>query len=115
MRRDDTTTLADIATACRLIIQFIQNFDSDSFLEDQKTQSAVMHQIMVIGEAGKRLSPEFRANNPQIPWRQITGMRDFLIHAYDYVDIERVWGTATTNVPELLQGIEPLLPPDSTQ
>ncbi|MCL4836262.1 MAG: DUF86 domain-containing protein [Caldilineaceae bacterium] len=71
----------------------MKSLDIDSFLEDQKTQSAVMHQIMIIGEAGKRLSMEFRSENSEIPWRQITGMRDFLTHSYDYVDIERVWGT----------------------
>ena len=115
MRRDDTTTLTDIANACRLVIDFTKGFDSDSFLADQKTQSAVMHQIMIIGEAAKRVSPEFRSEHSQIPWKQIAGMRDFLIHAYDYVDIERVWGTTTINVPELLRDIEPLLPAESAE
>ena len=111
MHRDDTT-LTDIATACRLVIEFTSGFGKDDFLDDQKTQSAVMHQLLIIGEASKRLSAELRADHPEIPWKQITGMRDFLIHAYDFVNMERVWGTATTNVPELLRGIEPLLPGD---
>ena len=114
MHRDDST-LTDIATACRLVIEFTREYRIEDFLDDQKTQSAVMHQLLIIGEASKRLSAEFRAEHPEIPWKQITGMRDFLIHAYDYVNIERVWGTTTTNVPELLSGIEPLLLSESAE
>ena len=82
----------------------------DKFLEDKKTRSAVIHQIMVIGEAVKRLSREFRGENAGIPWTAIAGMRDSLIHGYDEVDFEKVWQVATGEVPELLARLEPLLP-----
>lgn len=64
---------------------------------------------MVIGEATKRLSDEFRSENSEIQWRLMAGMRDILIHAYDTVDIDEVWKTATKDVPELLSKIQPLL------
>ena len=61
--------------------------------------SALFHELLVIGEAPKRLSTSFRDENPSIPWRQIAGMRDKLIHAYDAVDLGEVWRTATVDVP----------------
>ena len=66
---------------------------------------------MVIGEAVKRLSPEFRQAHMDIPWSAIAGMRDHLIHGYDIVDMEEVWKTATVDVPDLLTALEPLVPP----
>ncbi|MGH2593303.1 MAG: HepT-like ribonuclease domain-containing protein, partial [Anaerolineae bacterium] len=77
---------------------------------DIKTQSAILHQLMVIGEAVKRLSSEFRARHPDIPWALVAGMRDKLIHGYDIVDLNEVWKTAEADVPDLLAWIEPLLP-----
>jgi uncharacterized protein with HEPN domain len=62
----------------------------------------------VIGKAVKRLSPEFRLAQTQVPWASMAGMRDHLIHAYDLVDWDEVWETATRDVPGLLKQIEHL-------
>jgi len=80
------------------------------FLDDYKTQSAVLYQLIVMGEAVKHLSSEFRAQHTEIPWSLIAGMRDHLIHGYDIVDWDEVWKTATSDVLDLLTKIEPLLP-----
>ena len=109
MHRDETTLL-DIVSAARLVLAFTRSMTKDAFFGDVKTQSAVLHQLMIIGEAVKRLSSEFRAQHPGVPWSLIAGMRDQLIHAYDAVDLEEVWKTATVDVPDLLAQIEPLLP-----
>ena len=93
-----------------MIIEFRQGFNKAAFLEDLKTQSAILHQLMIMGEAVKRLSADFRADHPEIPWVLIAGMRDKLIHGYDIVDLDRVWKTTEKDVPELLSLIEPLLP-----
>jgi len=106
----DQASLLDIAEACRLIGEFIHGMDIDAFLLDHKTQSAVLHQILVLGEAAKRISPTFREEHPEIPWRKMTGMRDVVIHVYDRVDLEEVWRTATQAVPELLEQIRPFVP-----
>ena len=112
MRRDDTTLL-DIARAARLIVEFTAGITKESFLKDLKTQSATLHQLMVMGEAVKRLSTDFRDQNPDISWSLIAGMRDHLIHAYDAVDLDEVWKTAKQDVTDLLAKVEPLLPKES--
>jgi len=106
----DEAILLDIAKAARLALEFARGLDQDAFLEDLKTQSAVSHQLMVLGEAVKRLSDEFCRKHPEIPWRQIAGMRDRLIHGYDVVDLDEVWLVLEEDLPELLTQLGPLLP-----
>ena len=108
MHRDEVV-LQDIRNAARLVIQFVEGFDKPAFLNDWKTQSAVLYQLTVIGEAVKRLSKEFRASHPEIPWTLIAGMRDSLIHGYDLTDWDEVWKTANKDVPDLLDKIESYL------
>ncbi|MBN1815652.1 MAG: DUF86 domain-containing protein [Anaerolineae bacterium] len=105
----DEATLLDIVQAARLVVEFKRGMDKPAFLADAKTQSAILHQLMVIGEAVKRLSQDFRARHPQVPWALIAAMRDKLIHAYDIVDLDEVWKTAEVDVPDLLSAIELLL------
>lgn len=96
-------------------MQFTQNFTSDlsfsDFDKDEKTQYAVIRCIEVIGEAVKRLPEDFRANNSEIPWKAMAGMRDRLIHGYDVVDNEIVWNTVQNTIPNLLSKIEELRKP----
>jgi len=66
----------------------------------------------VIGEAVKRLSEEFRAQHPEIPWARIAGMRDKLIHQYDAVDLDEVWKTVTKDIAPLISFVEPLILPE---
>jgi uncharacterized protein with HEPN domain len=107
--RDDAHVL-DILKAARLAIEFKGSADKAAFLADAKTQSAVLHQLLVIGEAVKSLSPEFRAAHSEVPWRLIAGTRDKLIHFYEGVDLEEVWKMVTSELPELIRLIEPLAP-----
>jgi len=109
MARDEVVLL-DIVRAAQLVLEFKRDMDRAAFFEDLKTQSAILHQLMVIGEAVKRLSAEFRGRHPRGSWSLIAGMRDKLIHGYDIVDLEQVWQTTVKDVPELLSLLEPLLP-----
>jgi uncharacterized protein with HEPN domain len=81
----DEATLLDIVTAARLAIEFRGELDKDAFLADLKTKAAVVHELLVLGEAVKRLSSSFRSKVHEIPWSLIAGMRDVLIHHYDVV------------------------------
>jgi uncharacterized protein with HEPN domain len=106
----DEATLLDIVKAARLVRMFVQGMTQASFVEDIKTQSAVQHQLLVIGEAVKRLSQTTRDQHPTIPWSLMAGMRNHLIHGYDTVDLAEVWNTATRDIPRLVAQLEPLLP-----
>lgn len=84
-------------------------FDEKTFWAAERTQSAILHQLLIIGEAAKRLSSEFREQHPDIRWKPMAGMRDVLIHAYDTVDLDEVWRTVTVEVPALITKLAPLL------
>ena len=109
MPTDDATVL-DIVQACRRVARFRGPQSKSEFLEDGKTQSAVLHQLAIIGEAVKRLSTDFRQGHADMPWREMAGMRDLLIHHYDHVDLDEIWKTISDDVPSLLAYLEPLLP-----
>lgn len=106
----DLSYLLDIYQYGQDVVEFVQGMDEANFAADTITQRAVIYSITVIGEATKKLSPEFRAQNPQIPWKKIAGMRDKCIHDYRQINSYRVWEIIQTSIPELLQALEPLLP-----
>lgn len=109
MQPRDQSYVLDILKAMQLIQEFIKDTDKSAFERDLKTQSAVIRQLEIIGEATKRLSDEFRDKHPDIPWRKMAGMRDILIHAYDHVDVQEVWNASMITIPELIPKIETLL------
>jgi uncharacterized protein with HEPN domain len=78
-------------------------------MADRKTQSAVIRQIEIIGEAVKRLSPEFTEQRPGVPWRAIAGTRDRLIHGYFTVDLGSVWAMVAQDIPALRDEVESAL------
>jgi uncharacterized protein with HEPN domain len=106
----DATTLLDIVIAGRRIGDFVAGHDLETFGDDLKTQSAVLLQLLIIGEAAKRLSATFREQHAGIPWSDMMRMRDKLIHHYEEVDLELVWRVVDREVPKLLAFLEPLIP-----
>ena len=106
----DQASLVDIEAAGKLIVEFVQGLTKEAFIQDAKTRSAVLLQFLILGEAAKRISQAFRDDHPEIPLRQMAGMRDILIHIYESVDLDLVWRTANEDVPALLKKIEPFIP-----
>ena len=84
----DYEILLDLIKACNLIQEFCKNLDLTTFTNDVKTQSSVLYQIVIIGEAINRLSPEFVQSNSQIPINAIRGMRNRVVHEYKEVDMK---------------------------
>ena len=109
MPQRDLSYLMDILEAGKQVRAFIAGVDKETFNGNSLVQSAVIRQIEIIGEATKRVSEEFKAAHPEIPWRQLSGMRDILIHAYDHVDIDEVWNAAEFDMPILIKQIESLV------
>lgn len=106
----DRSTLLDIARVARTILAISLEMRRSDLDSDIVKQSAILYQIAILGEAVKRLSQDFRAQHPQIPWKQIAGMRDVLTHKYDRVNLDIVWNVVQNYIPGLLKAIEPLLP-----
>ena len=100
MNERDQLFLAHILEAVAAIESFTAE-GREYFMADLKTQSAVVRQIEIIGEAVKNLSADLVASEPEVPWRQIAGTRDRLIHGYFKVDLDAVWAMVEQDVPSL--------------
>ena len=111
----DPAHLVDILQAAQRIQLFTQGMDKTAFEASLKDQSAVLWQIALLGEATRRLSQEFRATYPEIPWQAMAGMRSKVIHAYDRIDLVEVWKVVQNDIPELIAQIAPLVPPDDSE
>jgi len=108
MQRDNTLLL-DILNAAKTARKFSIKLTKKEFFENTLVQSGVLHQIIIIGEAVKHLSVEFRKNHPKIPWKFIAGMRDQVVHGYFDVDLDQVWHTLEKDLPELIKYLKPLI------
>ena len=109
MPHDDRVYLQHIRDAAERIRGYVNGMDEADFKKNELVQDGVIRQIEIMGEATKRLSSKTKELEPDIPWRDIAGMRDKLIHDYFGVDIERVWLTVTDDLPELASKISALL------
>lgn len=95
----DEAYLLDMLLAAQKVQRFIEDVTWDRFQQDDLLQSAVIHQVQIIGEAARRVSPEYKESHPEIPWARIVGMRHRLVHDYFQVDLERVWGVIKRGYP----------------
>jgi uncharacterized protein with HEPN domain len=101
--------LKDIDKAINSITNFIKGMDFEQFKSDDKTSSAVIRKFEIIGEATKNIPNSIKDKYPQIPWKDIAGMRDKLIHAYYEVDLNLVWITIQKRLPELQAFLDDVL------
>ncbi|MHB1340405.1 MAG: HepT-like ribonuclease domain-containing protein [Coriobacteriia bacterium] len=109
MSRDLRVYLADIADRCDRISRYVAGMDEAVWATDELTQDAVVRNLEVIGEAVKRLPMAVREANPTVPWQDIAGLRDILIHEYEGVDFAIVWDVAVNEVPLLGEVVASLL------
>jgi len=109
MKRDYGLYIKDIRDSILKIEEFVGNMSYKEFVEDDKTSSAVVRKLEIIGEASKNIPKEIRGKYKEIPWSDIAKMRDKIIHFYFGVDYEIVWKVIKERLPTLKQQIERLL------
>lgn len=106
---DNRQRLQHILEAISKIENYIQGFDENAFKQDEKTLSAVVWQLAVIGESVANLTRDLRSANPNIEWQKISGTRNHLIHGYFSIDFDIVWDTTQNDLPKLKTEIEKVL------
>ncbi len=108
--RTDAVLLADIVGAAARIREYLGGMNRSSFLADRKTQAAVMHEIIIIGEAAGRVPEAVKTAHPEVPWSDLIQLRNYYVHAYHRVDYRRVWRTASLTIPEVAVRVAGLVP-----
>jgi uncharacterized protein with HEPN domain/predicted nucleotidyltransferase len=102
MRRTIRDYLEDMLSAAREVLEFTEGWTFAEFERDRKTINAVIRSLEVMGEAAKKVPDDVREKYPAVPWKDIAGVRDKLIHEYHGVDLGMVWRTARDDIPLLL-------------
>ena len=108
-KRTEREFLIDIKEAIIRILKYSENLDFEIFTRDLKTQDAIVRNIEIIGEAVKNLSVDFIDQYPHVPWKNIAGMRDKLIHHYFGINVDIVWEVVRIEIPKLEKQIEEIL------
>jgi uncharacterized protein with HEPN domain len=102
----DSQALIDILTGIQQVLQYTQGLKRENLQQDGEKQAAILYRLIVIGEATKRLSNQFREQHPNIPWRQMAGLRDVVIHDYDELDFDILWNVIQVNLPDILPQLQ---------
>ncbi len=103
MKEEFLDYVEDIIKAMVDALSFIKDMDYQTFVKDKKTMYTVIRAIEIIGEATKNIPLTIKERYSQIPWKDMAGMRDKVIHAYFGVDLKRVWSTVKMDIPNLKQ------------
>lgn len=107
----DDARLIDIQLACQEALGYVRNVTYEAYLGDLKLQRALCMLLEIVGEAARAVSPDFKAAHPGIPWPQMVGLRNRIIHEYFRVDLNIIWEIVQKDVPVLLALVTPLAPP----
>lgn len=109
MRRDVMLYLHDIWESISIIDDYKQELTEEDFYINRQIQDAIIRRLEIIGEAAKNVGEEIRNKYPDVPWKQVAGMRDVLIHGYFGVKLKRIWEVLKTDIPELKQKIRVIM------
>lgn len=103
----DQQSILDIIDSINLIFEYTQDIDWDKV--ETKDQDAVIRRLTIIGEATKRLSSDFRLSYPEIPWKQMAGLRNIIVHEYDDIRLDIIRDIVEIELPKILPILQPLL------
>lgn len=113
MKRDVRVYLCDILEAIEKIEEYTKGSSEEDFCAKTQMQDAVLRRLEIIGEAVKHIPPKIRNEHPDIPWKQIAGMRDILVHEYFGVNLKRAFKVVKNDISNLKAVIDQILS-DST-
>jgi uncharacterized protein with HEPN domain len=105
----DRVYLLDILDAARLALSYTESTTEETFYSDIQCQDSVIRRLEIIGEAARRISETTRAAFPKLPWDEMVGLRNVLIHEYDDVDLSIVWNTIRNDLPLLISVLQKIL------
>lgn len=108
-QKDERVYVRHMIDTSKKAISFVTDISREDFDRDEKLRLALTHLLQIIGEAARRISPEFRAIYPQIPWKAIVGMRSKVVHDYLNVDEDVVWETVQNDLAPLVRKLEKIL------
>jgi len=109
MKKDDTVYLQHMLDAIHRIETYTGGVPKEKYLDDGLLQDGVVRQLEIIGEASNGLSEKFKEKHSEIPWGQILGLRNRIVHAYFEINLEITWDIVQGDVPELKQQLERIL------
>jgi uncharacterized protein with HEPN domain len=107
--RDYLLFLEDIEMSCAKVLRFTAGMTSDEFRDGEQVFDAVCRNLEIIGEASKHLPDEVRERYPEVAWRRIAGLRDFIAHGYFALEVETLWDIVQHSVPEFLAQVRRII------
>jgi uncharacterized protein with HEPN domain len=108
-KRDDHATLNDMLSHAREALELLGASSRQELERDRLKQLALTRLVEIVGEAANRLSAATQEAHPEIPWPQIVGMRNRLIHGYDVIDWDLLWDTVRSDLPPLIAALETII------
>ena len=105
----DEASVLDMLIAAKDVVRFAGT-DRDAYMTNTVTQLAVERLLEIVGEASRRVSDDYKADHPEVPWRDATDLRNVISHEYDKIDRDQVWAIVERQVPQLIAALEPLVP-----
>ena len=112
MQKDDLVYVGHMLDLARSVVSKVTDKSRSEFDADENLRLALTQLIQTFGEAARRVSPEFQGAHPEVPWKEIIGMRHKVVHDYLHVNYRIVWSVATIDLPALLPELERIAPPE---
>ena len=112
MQKDDLVYVGHMLDMARKAEEKIKGKNRSDYDRDENLRMALTHLIQVIGEAARHVSPEFQREHQGIPWKNIIGMRNKVVHDYMHVDYDILWDVVTADLPSLITELLNILPPE---